>query len=657
MKNQKGMTLVEILVAMGLMVMVVFCFTPFMLSSLQNVQVAGEQRENLYTQKGDMEEQISEGIDYTTTGLEGVAVYFSQGSEPPVVGTANGLYLTSDLLTSFIASDEAELDISPGSVSENCPSSQVITITCDSMEFTDVNKFELKEGTSKANWPVKFTILDANHATMEAVGSYKFDMKYEYQICYDTVSADLRITPSSLIAVGQDGAYYVYTSEGKWKQGAGTATGSLGDITLRDAVWTGTQYVAAGDDGSWYYTEDVGGWQNKELGSNTDLTHLSTDDGQIYVSGTVTYRPVFITFYTEYQKVYTQASEAVEGNGVYLAQRFGEASVVAKFGTTKRVLWATYHDAFFDLYNDNQLYIGDKAVFDTNNHVGDIEFNGYAYGELDEAPEVIAVSETSGKIWHTLDGQTWTNNGDRKDTEKIPNAEKSPAYVYTYSIVDDQGENSTLTFTVKTTESDGQPGQVFENEQGEDCIEYEGKQYILSDVAACTIAQETYYEEGEITIGNNLNAVAFGELEESGDVWVAGGDATYKNDNRFTKDIVELSYRYIDGNWVKIAETEKTSEPDEDAGGSEGTVETTAKILWRNATDYDAGQWQVAEVPSNCPTINDIEFIGGKFYAVGDGDWIMVSENGKKWTQMNVINDLGKNLYGIAGWGDDWGTD
>ncbi|OUN87377.1 hypothetical protein [Gemmiger sp. An50] len=86
-------------------------------------------------------------------------------------------------------------------------------------------------------------------------------------------------------------------------------------------------------------------------------------------------------------------------------------------------------------------------------------------------------------------------------------------------------------------------------------------------------------------------------------------------------------------------------------------METTAKILWRNATDYDAGQWQVAEVPSNCPTINDIEFIGGKFYAVGDGDWIMVSENGKKWTQMNVINDLGKNLYGIAGWGDDWGTD
>lgn len=422
MKNQKGMTLVEILVAMGLMVMVVFCFTPFMLSSLQNVQVAGEQRENLYTQKGDMEEQISEGIDYTTTGLEGVAVYFSQGSEPPVVGTANGLYLTSDLLTSFIASDEAELDISPGSVSENCPSSQVITITCDFMEFTDVNKFELKEGTSKANWPVEFTILDANHATMKAVGSYKFDMKYAYQICYDTVSADLRITPSSLIAVGQDGAYYVYTSEGKWKQGAGTATGFLGDSTLRDAVWTGTQYVAAGDDGSWYYTEDVGGWQNKELGSNTDLTHLSTDDGQIYVSGTVTKERWFNKYYKAFKGEYTLASEAERINDPNITEFYhGEASTVVRFGNTRKVLWGTFYDRIWGLFTANQLYVESEPVFSAGNHLGDIDYNGYSNMEADEKPEVIAVSKTDGKIYHSLDGVNWINNGDRKDTERVPN--------------------------------------------------------------------------------------------------------------------------------------------------------------------------------------------------------------------------------------------
>lgn len=682
MKNQKGMTLVEILVAMGLMVMVVFCFTPFMLSSLQNVQVAGDQREDLYTQKGDIEEQIAEGIDTAEPNLKGVEIIFHQGTTE-ATGTAEGLYLTSagEMLTSFIARDRASLDLSPSKVSENCSSSQKIEITCDFMEFTDPAKFELREDGSKAPWQVRFTIQNSNHATMEAIGHYQFDMTKSYHIYYgEDVYATLRITPSSLIAVGQDGAYYVYTSDKEWKKGTGfnAREGKLGDKTLNDAVWTGSQYVAAGEKGSWYYTEDGSGWKTVPLAEEDTFNKMYSDDGTTHVAGTSkVYLLGAFTGYKSFDSEITNPSQIESKINLFWNQNDKENTAVTRawINGTPKLIWSYQkHGLKWEIGSwfphwgilsggiVEKSGANEKEIF-IDHSVSDIASNNRKDTSEEERGEVVVVSDTNGQIWNYISTRTendgWQNNGDGFNGEGTLRKDQAPRAFYRYTVKKDN-QNVSMDVAIEELETDPKnpqnaPPQLKPEANGKYYITIDGEKYELVETDGeilCTYLYEEYYEGSRITVSGEMNAVEFGSTEKE-DLWVVGGNIKYDLTNAYSKDVYSITYSLDENeNWVFESKTTNENLPDGDAPGS--PTNKNARILYRSVDAYDnPGEWQVATVPSDCSTINDIEFIAGKFYAVGDAGTILQSSDGKEWTPMTLTGTEKPNFKGIAGWGEE----
>ena len=55
MLNKKGMTLVEVLTAMTILTLVIFCFAPLMLSYMQTINIAGDKMERVYRDAGNLE--------------------------------------------------------------------------------------------------------------------------------------------------------------------------------------------------------------------------------------------------------------------------------------------------------------------------------------------------------------------------------------------------------------------------------------------------------------------------------------------------------------------------------------------------------------------------------------------------------------------------
>ncbi len=55
LRNKKGMSLVEVLTAMTILTLMIFCFAPLMLSYLQTINIAGEKMERVYRDAGNLE--------------------------------------------------------------------------------------------------------------------------------------------------------------------------------------------------------------------------------------------------------------------------------------------------------------------------------------------------------------------------------------------------------------------------------------------------------------------------------------------------------------------------------------------------------------------------------------------------------------------------
>ncbi len=654
-KNQNGFTLAEILVAMGLMVIVAFCFTPFMLSSLKNVQMSGEKREELYQEQGKLEEKYA---DHVNDGDSNVPITFRQDGKSDVETGVAGTYLesTEKLFSAFSAKDEATLTISPGSVSENCPIGTAIKISSDFLTFDDMSQFDFTEnGTSIKNRCVTFEPVDGapNQAIMKLVfndRSIVLSAANTYLIKYGELSARLRITPPSLITVGAGGSNYGRTSSGSWK-----ARSALGSYTLRDAVWTGTQYVAAGDKGSWYYTEEDGGWKTLEtplIGRSTWLFYEVSDyqtnelyldsDGKLYMAGKYTESGLFTT---NSYGVFNTPDPLSE---ITLSQNYddqtGTAAVRGWVNGAMRVLWGyTYA---------RRPYVNENQIGTENALVSGMSWNGQQSNEKSE----IVLSLGNGKIYNLTagNGWNWVNNGDRTSdiANRILREDKLPRYYVSYMLKNgdtleidvEKGSESAGLLPVTRTKKSGRTTYT---------VQYNGQTYTLAtENGGCEIRDETYYQDSTVTTEGTLNDTAYGDTG----VWVAVGNAALNSQNVYTKDVISRAYRI--GSWTNNV---GKLVPGTTTTGSNVTDETAvtssqaAKILWRDANAANPGQWHPATVPSGVGTLNAVEYIGGRFYAVGDSGTILSSDDGKEWKAETLVLPSGvttkPNLYGIAGWG------
>ncbi len=61
--NSRGFTLVETLIAMTILLLIIFTFTPLMLTSLRNFDLAWAQRDELYGDKAEIESELEQGKD------------------------------------------------------------------------------------------------------------------------------------------------------------------------------------------------------------------------------------------------------------------------------------------------------------------------------------------------------------------------------------------------------------------------------------------------------------------------------------------------------------------------------------------------------------------------------------------------------------------
>ncbi|WP_102048412.1 prepilin-type N-terminal cleavage/methylation domain-containing protein [Pygmaiobacter massiliensis] len=685
MNNKKGFTLAEILVALGLLVLVVFCFTPLMLASLKSVQVSGKKQQDRFEQKSALEEKLSDGINYNAMDTtDNVSAVFSQSGKPDVIGAAEGKYLQSkdnlseSMFESFIAKDNASLVLSPSSVPENCKTGLIsgtqVTITTDFINFEDAGQFYLLvNGSTKYenNTKIKFTLSNDSprQATMQILAADLLRMGNTYQICYGSsgVSAYLQVTPPSLIVVGAEGAYYGRNSEGVWKQG----NNHLGNNQFNDVIWTGTQYVAAGEKGTWWYTEENASganvWNQMELENSSnkatlyDLQISEQAGNALTATGTVPVTRLFVSFNRLFAQQMDSANAIDVKNNDYITYKAatniaGRAVSDAYINGSTRFLWLysnvplwepeTYYSVSTPVDGKVSVDASDKKRIPASGIPKGLVWNG----KTDENNEYIAVFD-SGQIYSLHPGtstESYLNAKWKQDVnENIPYRETGtdePIYILTYP--GDWYGDDVVIKTDTPPEFKWNKGELYVTwSEGQEPITI-NKSYV-SDTSL-TITTVTHYERNIAEIYGNLNSVAYGN-----ETFVAVGDVALRSISstwHSTKVATQSAPRNSNGQ-VLWEQSSRTTDPVLDS--QQTSDSKPANIIYRDA----AGVWKAAPKVSN-GTLNKVEYIAGKFYAVGQKGTVLTSTDGVNWKNdtAKLGDELARdkpNLYGIAGWGEN----
>lgn len=684
MNNKKGFTLAEILVALGLLVLVVFCFTPLMLASLKSVQVSGEKQQDRFEQKSALEEKLSDGINYNAMDTtDNVSAVFSQSGKPDIIGAAEGKYLQSkdnlseSMFESFIAKDNASLVLSPSSVPENCKTGLIsgtqVTITTDFINFEDAGQFYLLvNGSTKYenNTKVKFTLSNDSprQATMQILAADLLRMGNTYQICYGSsgVSAYLQVTPPSLIVVGADGAYYGRNSEGLWQKGNDT----LGKNRFNDVIWTGTQYVATGENGAWWYTdEDASGayaWKSLVLGNSSKLAtmydlQVSEQAGNVLtVTGKIPVtRFIFFTYDRLFAQQMDDASAIKTNDSTYIT--FQDLTDIA--GRAVSDAYVNGKSSFIWLYTSDSnnrsalTTAGGKvdAYASTGKSIPASGIpKGLAWnGKMNNENEYIAVFD-SGQIYRLRPGTTLTSyntaNWGQDVNGDVPYREiqkDAPVYELTYY----DGWNGYRVSSKSEPKFQWSNGKLIVTglDNGKTITI---RQSYVEDTKL-TVTTVTHYEKDVADISGTLNSVAYGN-----DTFVAVGNASIRSISTWHKDQVVTKVNPQNKNG-QVVWDESATDPDPVQDSQQAATPRSTKIIYRDAE----GVWKaIPQTSGNTVAqqnvLNKVEYIAGVFYAVGQNGTVLTSTDGINWNSDTTHAGDGlasqkPHLYGIAGWGQN----
>jgi len=272
----KGFSLVELLIAMLILMLIVFAFTPLLVGSIERLQYAGDKTEAVYLGQSDIEEMI---VKQQTMGGDEITIELSDPvtEESVVTLEVSGGYFeaiqekggATAWLSSFIPyvptielrpdrliegyADELELDVlgretkleedhditlldSNGNVKENYTSPLSLDPEPDEPGYDQVGSFELDEGLP-------------NHGS-----PYVVQMEWEIEEGIDiTVQSKFKVGLPYAVVVGEDQSILVTTNltpeenDVNWKIKPGFQPAELG--TIEDIVWTGFEYVAVTSSG------------------------------------------------------------------------------------------------------------------------------------------------------------------------------------------------------------------------------------------------------------------------------------------------------------------------------------------------------------------------------------------------------------------------
>lgn len=677
MKNKRGFTLAELLVAMTLLVLIVFCFTPLMLASLNSVVLAGTQEQTIYEEKSSIEGKFAQGPDYTQPATDEVRITFVQNGKE-VNSQVKGWVLQSEQqkMTGYIGQDVAQLEISPGSISESYNAGTRITIRCELIPFEDEGLFELVKGETKIlkgstgnKIPFEIDENDPHTAYLTLQNTGLLSMSNSpYTIKYGTgLSASLRVTQPTIIAVGASNAYYVRRGDG-WVKGVGydNSDGKIdknNSNILRDALWTGSQYVVAGDS-SWYCTNE-NGWSKKTLNSGSKVYDLnvSSVDSMIYSMGY--YDGGFWGIYRYFQRLDTPESAAgydlTIGDVLFGGPGYGTAVTSGKRNGNATHLYAWYTKSWSRVTGTYVSVNGLNTLMEMPDDTGGAAITCLEWNQKDSGGEFLAGLD-NGRIYSLKDSSTtWVSDSDK--AQALTANPNKPDKTYTrYKVVLTAEDGTTYEDYVIGTDlyavaaRDGKyyitiPAQG-SNPAVEYCLAQEnGKLY-----AEKILINYLHGLQSQITSSVNTSAKSgIQSLAFGADIWVAvGNNLSIKVTDNYKQHMVTTTYAYTvsDRNpqWKVTGESEVVeSDPDYE---DYVVNQTSAKILWRSSED-GAGWRAATSVPSGLNTLHKVAYVGNKFYAVGKAGTIISSTDGKKWVNEPKNGVLSADLYGIAGIGDE----
>lgn len=668
--NKKGMTLAELMVAMGLLVLIVFCFTPLMLTSFKSVMMANTMQNESYNGKGQIEQDIATGLTSTTLTEDQVKVTFQQESKADQKTGAQGTYVRdkNNILTSFLGRDEAQMQLAPTSISENCPSNTVIKISSDYAAFLDYNKFKITINNipyTNANTNIAFAADNDDPANMNKAqltiknsAALGLQMGVPCIISYnDGMSSTLRVTLPSLIAVGNNGAILSRRSDGVWQKSRCNQVSSdlykLGINTLNAAVWTGQQYVAVGENGAFYFTPDEESWNRNDTfssSSNMIFTDIaaSENSGNLYLTGYQ--KKVNSTPEKGYRaELGTNPEDDLPKTLDGAVNRYTAVGVGTE-NMADKLYWASYvtntisttEKQLVALIND--LSISSKTVqasdASSNNEISSIVWNGH-----------------SNYTASSADGHTYKNESG--SAQWIPNTNtnvimpgEAPGQPLDYWVYTDVRDENNKTASVKAFAAD---------------ITVSGEKYILVKQSDGTQKKYTLVK-GIFGWGATSRYHYQVQMQyATSEAQLSGGDfktAEYGSNTDKTLVVGGQLRLSAEGKYVPISDGKVETTYLTRFSGWQNFLGTTEEMTDVSAEGLDnpypllyqdkAGVWHGALLQggSSWPTnaiVNDIQYLGNLFVAVGNDGLVLTSADGKTWSIEN--SGTTENLYAVAGWG------
>lgn len=302
LRSNKGFTLVEILVALTIVLMVVFAFTPLMTYSLRLIYESGAGQEKLYESKSRIEEKLSErnkneGLPSVSINTVFKATTSPSGEIIPKTGpiSVTGTFVSDtgkvsdfELATVYTAisagDNKARIRLVPNSVSEDDKLlGRVIYIYSEFLAFTeeDAERFSLFDASGNKVNNVSFSFLDNMTIAMTLSSSTPSVtatlQPYTVKLgTNDSYTAKLYVEPPNIIVASENGEYYSSkgiegasaSSQAVFARSSAKIAGSVNEIIWDSSM---SRYIAVGNGGAYRTLSGGNAWSNGDITGNGSI--------------------------------------------------------------------------------------------------------------------------------------------------------------------------------------------------------------------------------------------------------------------------------------------------------------------------------------------------------------------------------------------------
>lgn len=311
--NKKGMSLVEVLTAMTIITLVIFCFAPLFLSYLKTITIAGEEIDDVNIQSGIMQTVIgladsTESSKYSTAVSEvplslqanANTTLSRKGTKSAVANTSTatlgtdldsfkGDLLFSDAdnpLNSYITvnggSTASGLSWYPTSITDDFYKAQILLVADGGVKFSsDVTYSDFEVSVSNAGTLDKsdYVIrpIDEEVTILEFYGGGKVCFENSpLTIKYKSYECTVEIDAPQMIMVGEansEGEYNYYVSRGEFDD--------AGNLLIHRRTMNSAPLTSAMNDVEWVSAEDADTYATDSSGNKYGYYVMCGDEGQI----------------------------------------------------------------------------------------------------------------------------------------------------------------------------------------------------------------------------------------------------------------------------------------------------------------------------------------------------------------------------------------